>query len=66
MIILCCIRSLYVKCSLRAVYGSDEQKNGLHASDSVGGAAREIKFIFPDSEYAICMCNMLLPYTQWC
>ncbi|XP_065886118.1 nucleoside diphosphate kinase homolog 5-like [Dysidea avara] len=34
--------------SLRAIYGSDEQKNGLHASDSAGSAAREIKFIFPD------------------
>ena len=40
-------------CSLRAVYGNDEQRNGLHASDSVGSAAREIKFIFPDSEYAV-------------
>lgn len=41
----------FVFYSLRAIYGSDEQKNGLHASDSVGSATREIKFIFPDGEY---------------
>ena len=44
------VQSGIVLCSLRALYGSDEQKNGLHASDSEGSAAREIKFIFPDSE----------------
>ena len=44
---------LFNWCSLRAIYGSDEQKNGLHASDSNGSAAREIKFIFPDSEYGL-------------
>ena len=43
-------------CSLRAVYGNDEQRNGLHASDSVSSAAREIKFIFPDSEYGVWCC----------
>ena len=34
--------------SLRAMYGTDEQRNGVHASDSPASAAREIRFFFPD------------------
>ncbi|CAG5132037.1 unnamed protein product [Candidula unifasciata] len=33
---------------LRAVYGTDEQKNALHGSDSFMSAQREIRFFFPD------------------
>lgn len=33
---------------LRAIYGSDEQRNGLHGSDAYSSAAREIRFFFPD------------------
>ena len=42
------------------MYGTDEQKNGLHASDSVGSAAREIKFIFPDSKSAMACIQVAL------
>ena len=42
-------------CSLRAIYGTDEQRNGLHGSDSYSSAAREIRFFFPDSA-----CNFVL------
>lgn len=34
---------------LRALYGTDEQRNGLHGSDGFTTAAREIRFFFPDS-----------------
>jgi len=34
---------------LRAIYGTDDQRNGLHGSDSYSSAAREIRFFFPDS-----------------
>lgn len=37
-------------CSLRAIYGTDDQRNGLHGSDSYSSAAREIRFFFPDSK----------------
>ena len=35
--------------SLRALYGTDDQRNGLHGSDSYSSAEREIRFFFPDS-----------------
>ena len=35
---------------LRALYGHDNTKNGLHGSDGPFSAHREIKFMFPDSE----------------
>ena len=38
-----------------AIYGTDEQRNGLHGSDSYSSAAREIRFFFPDST-----CNFVL------
>ena len=34
--------------SLRAKYGHDQTRNGLHGSDSYLSAEREIKFIFPE------------------
>jgi len=34
---------------LRALYGTDDQRNGIHGSDSFMSAAREIRFFFPDS-----------------
>ncbi|CAN9514917.1 unnamed protein product [Ophioblennius macclurei] len=34
---------------LRAKYGSSDLKNGIHGSESVEAAVREIKFIFPTS-----------------
>ncbi|KAH8865481.1 Nucleoside diphosphate kinase 5 isoform 2 [Schistosoma japonicum] len=35
--------------SLRAVYGTDDQQNGLHGSDSFTSAEREIRFFFPNT-----------------
>ena len=35
--------------SIRAVYGTDNQKNAVHGSDSPQSAAREIRFFFPDA-----------------
>ncbi|KAF6029358.1 NME5 [Bugula neritina] len=34
---------------LRAIYGTDDQRNALHGSDSFSSAEREIRFFFPDS-----------------
>ena len=39
--------------SLRAVYGTDDQKNALHGSDVFSAAEREIRFFFPDSKYLL-------------
>ena len=36
--------------SLRAKYGTDDTRNGLHGSDSQYSAEKEIRFIFPGSE----------------
>ncbi|CAH8643931.1 unnamed protein product [Heterobilharzia americana] len=35
--------------SLRAIYGTDDQQNGIHGSDSFTSAEREIRFFFPDT-----------------
>ncbi|ELU16784.1 hypothetical protein CAPTEDRAFT_177417 [Capitella teleta] len=35
--------------SLRALYGTDQQRNGLHGSDSYTSAEWEVRFFFPDS-----------------
>jgi len=35
--------------SLRAIYGTDDQRNAVHGSDSQKGAEREIRFFFPDA-----------------
>ncbi|XP_064528235.1 nucleoside diphosphate kinase homolog 5 isoform X3 [Pseudopipra pipra] len=35
--------------SLRALYGTDELRNGLHGSLSVSSAEREIRFMFPEA-----------------
>lgn len=62
-VITVCITVLCVQesdpTSLRAIYGHDNTKNGLHGSDSVMAAQREIKFMFPDSK---CILNVLLIY----
>ena len=34
--------------TLRARYGHDQTRNGLHGSDSYLSAEREIKFVFPE------------------
>ncbi|XP_021265856.1 nucleoside diphosphate kinase homolog 5 isoform X1 [Numida meleagris] len=34
--------------SLRAVYGTDDLRNGLHGSVSISSAEREIRFMFPE------------------
>ena len=34
---------------LRSIYGTDDQRNGLHGSDSMASASREIRFFFSDS-----------------
>ncbi|XP_011449580.1 nucleoside diphosphate kinase homolog 5-like [Crassostrea angulata] len=34
---------------LRAVYGTDDQRNALHGSDSFSSSEKEIRFFFPDS-----------------
>lgn len=34
---------------MRAIYGTDEGRNGLHGSDSYSSSEREIRFFFPDS-----------------
>uniref|UniRef100_A0A6J0SU71 Nucleoside diphosphate kinase homolog 5 isoform X1 n=1 Tax=Pogona vitticeps TaxID=103695 RepID=A0A6J0SU71_9SAUR len=34
--------------SLRAIYGTDDLRNGLHASASFSSAEREIRFMFPE------------------
>ena len=38
-------------CSLRAIYGTDDQRNALHGSDSFSSAQREIRFFFPDCKF---------------
>ncbi|BFZ02758.1 hypothetical protein BsWGS_05797 [Bradybaena similaris] len=40
-------RQTHPEC-LRAVYGTDEQRNAVHGSDSFSSAQREIRFFFPD------------------
>ena len=37
-----------MSCSLRAIYGTDSQRNALHGSDSLASAEREIHFFFPN------------------
>lgn len=34
--------------SIRALYGTNEQRNAVHGSDSVVSAEREIRFFFPN------------------
>ncbi|XP_060076115.1 nucleoside diphosphate kinase homolog 5-like [Ylistrum balloti] len=34
---------------LRSIYGTDDQRNALHGSDSFTTSEREIRFFFPDS-----------------
>ncbi|XP_062494002.1 nucleoside diphosphate kinase homolog 5 [Pezoporus occidentalis] len=34
--------------SLRAIYGTDDLRNGLHGSRSISTAEREIRFMFPE------------------
>ena len=40
--------------SLRAKYGHDQTRNGLHGSDSYLSAEREIKFVFPEGNTMHC------------
>ena len=37
-----------VSFSIRALYGTNEQKNAVHGSDSEVSAEREIRFFFPN------------------
>ncbi len=34
--------------TIRKLFGEDIEKNGVHGSDSVSSAAREVKFFFPE------------------
>lgn len=44
--------------SLRAKYGTDDTRNGLHGSDSQYSAEREIRFLFPGCELTLdTLCN---------
>ncbi|KAA3670475.1 nucleoside diphosphate kinase 5 [Paragonimus westermani] len=36
--------------SIRALYGTDDQQNAVHGSDSFTSAEKEIRFFFPDSK----------------
>ena len=36
--------------SLRAMFGTDEERNAVHGSGSSDSAEREIRFFFPDGE----------------
>lgn len=36
--------------SLRAIYGTDDLRNGLHGSLSISSAEREIRFMFPEGK----------------
>jgi len=40
-------RQTHPEC-LRALYGTDDQRNALHGSDSFSSSQREIRFFFPD------------------
>ncbi|GFR58730.1 nucleoside diphosphate kinase-like protein 5 [Elysia marginata] len=40
-------RQTHPEC-LRAIYGTDDQRNALHGSDSFSSSQREIRFFFPD------------------
>lgn len=42
-----CSAVLSLVFSLRAIYGTDDLRNGLHGSLSVFSAEREIRFMFP-------------------
>lgn len=44
--------------SLRAVYGTDDQRNALHGSDSFSSSEKEIRFFFPDSKYMTLSTNV--------
>ncbi len=39
--------------SIRALYGTDDQKNAVHGSDSQFSAEREIRFMFTDSKLTL-------------
>lgn len=41
---------LMLFCSIRALYGTDEQRNAAHGSDNYLNAEREIRFFFHDSQ----------------
>lgn len=59
---------VYIMCfSLRAVYGTDDQRNALHGSDSFSSSEKEIRFFFPDSKYMTLSTNVhiLIEYERW-
>ena len=39
--------------SIRALYGTNEQRNAVHGSDSAVSAEREIRFFFPNCKFKI-------------
>lgn len=43
---------MIVENSIRAVFGTNEQKNAVHGSDSAVSAEREIRFFFPNCMYS--------------
>ena len=48
-----CYIGMFLFFSLRAIYGTDETRNGFHGSDSLYSADREIRFFFSDSKHMV-------------
>jgi len=42
---------------LRAVFGTDDEQNAVHGSESTASAEREIRFFFPDGKLLIVVDN---------
>ncbi|CAF4442403.1 unnamed protein product, partial [Rotaria magnacalcarata] len=42
------VDSFFALSSIRALFGTNEQKNAAHGSDSAVSAEREIRFFFPN------------------
>jgi len=40
-----------ISISIRALYGTNEQRNAVHGSDSAVSAEREIRFFFPNCKF---------------
>lgn len=50
--------------SVRALYGTDGQRNAVHGSDSPASAEREIRFFFPNCECHRETKPLILNYVQ--
>lgn len=45
------LKYLSIVLSLRARYGTDDQRNAFHGSDSLLNAQREVRFFFQESKH---------------